>query len=189
VSLSKEDAATALNEIGAASVHMRRLRYYRDSAPIFMMWGVVLFVCNAMIDINWRWVAWTWLPVFPAFAISIWFGQRRKKLNPNRLSAEERASQPNFAIIALGAFIPFIAILNILWPLDYKQLNAVYSLFFAGAYTLAGAWLGWRVVFIGVTFGIGTLIGYHFITHHYFLWMAFVSGGALLGGGLWLRKM
>lgn len=188
MSLSKEDAAAALNEIGAASVHMRRLRYYRDSAPIFMMWGGVLFLANLMMDINWRWVAWTWLPVFPALVCTIWFGRRQRRLNPSKLTAEERAALPNFTIIALGSFLPFIAVLNIVWPLNYREINAVYSLFFSGAYMVAGAWLGWRVVLIGVVFATGTLAGFYLLKDHYFLWMAFVSGGALLGGGLWLRR-
>jgi hypothetical protein len=51
-------------------------------------------------------------------------------------------------------------------------------------------WFGYAFVLIGVSISILTLIGYFYIGGDAFLlWMAFVNGGGLLLGGLWMRRI
>jgi hypothetical protein len=57
-------------------------------------------------------------------------------------------------------------------------------------YAIAGLWLGYAFVLIGVGISILTLIGYFYVGEEAFsLWMAFVNGGGLLLGGLWMRRI
>jgi hypothetical protein len=57
-------------------------------------------------------------------------------------------------------------------------------------YAIAGLWLGYAFVLIGVGISILTLIGYFYVGGEAFsLWMAFVNGGGLLLGGLWMRRI
>src|SRR5580658_1361527 len=50
-------------------------------------------------------------------------------------------------------------------------------------------WLGWRLFMIGLAATLLILLGYYGIHSHYFLYMGCVSGGALMAGGLWLRRL
>ena len=55
-------------------------------------------------------------------------------------------------------------------------------------YALAGIWFG--IAFVAICLGITalTLIGFFYIGEVFPLWMAFVNGGGLIVGGLWMRR-
>ena len=55
-------------------------------------------------------------------------------------------------------------------------------------YVMAGLWFGWVFVAIGSAVIALTLIGYFFAGDWFNLWMAFVNGGGILLGGLWMRR-
>ena len=42
---------------------------------------------------------------------------------------------------------------------------------------------------IGLAITVLTLIGYFYIAGAFPLWMAFVNGGGLILGGLWMRRI
>src|SRR6266700_2165575 len=53
---------------------------------------------------------------------------------------------------------------------------------------IAGLWVGHAFVAIGLCISALTLIGYFFVGDAFDLWMAFVNGGGLMLGGLWMRR-
>ena len=55
-------------------------------------------------------------------------------------------------------------------------------------YSIAGLWVGHAFVAIGLCISAPTLIGYFFVGDAFDLWMAFVNGGGLMLGGLWMRR-
>jgi hypothetical protein len=55
-------------------------------------------------------------------------------------------------------------------------------------YTIFGLWFGNAFIAIGVAITVLTLIGYFFIGEPFPLWIAFVNGGGLIFGGLWMRR-
>jgi hypothetical protein len=52
-----------------------------------------------------------------------------------------------------------------------------------------GAWIGWRLFIIGLAATLLILLGYYGVHSHFFLYIGCVSGGALMAGGMWLRKL
>ena len=55
-------------------------------------------------------------------------------------------------------------------------------------YTVAGLWVGQAFVAIGLGIIALTLVGYFLVGDAFDLWMAFVNGGGLILGGLWMRR-
>ncbi len=53
---------------------------------------------------------------------------------------------------------------------------------------MVGLWLGPGFLVIGLGITVLTLIGYFFVGAYFELWMAFVNGGGLVLGGLWMRR-
>ena len=53
---------------------------------------------------------------------------------------------------------------------------------------MAGLWFGAIFIAIGLAVTALTLVGYFFIGAAFPLWMAFVNGGGLILGGLWMRR-
>ncbi len=77
--------------------------------------------------------------------------------------------------IVLGHFTP-------------RQLGTFWPIYFMLLYIIAGLWFGYAFVAIGLGISALTLIGYFFVGDWFELWMAFVNGGGLMLGGLWMRR-
>jgi len=70
--------------------------------------------------------------------------------------------------------------------MDSGGAGRVYFMLF---YALAGLWFGTAFVAIGVGISALALIGFSTIGEAFPLWMAFVNGGGLILGGLWMRRI
>ncbi len=92
------------------------------------------------------------------------------------------------ALLGAIGFGFFFSMAAVTAPLSARQVDAFISLFFAFAYAIGGVWGGWRLMAIGLVAAAGILFGYFALHQHFYLWMGVVGGGALLAGGLWLRK-
>ncbi len=69
-----------------------------------------------------------------------------------------------------------------------RQMGAFWPIYFMLLYIIAGLWFGTAFVAIGLGITALTLIGYFFVGNWFELWMAFVNGGGLMLGGLWMRR-
>jgi hypothetical protein len=91
----------------------------------------------------------------------------------------------------LFAFLLFIAFgIFCCWRGHFtpRQLGTFWPIYFMLVYTIAGLWVGHAFVAIGLCISALTLIGYFFVGDAFDLWMAFVNGGGLMLGGLWMRR-
>ena len=68
-------------------------------------------------------------------------------------------------------------------------MHSIFGLVFGCIYVAMGLWMGWRLAALGAVLVALTLIGFYLIGPWYPAFMGLVSGGALLLGGLWLRKI
>ncbi len=57
------------------------------------------------------------------------------------------------------------------------------------SFSAAGVWFGRAFLVIVATIVALTLIGFFTIGEAFPLWMAFVNGGGLILGGLWMRRI
>ena len=69
-----------------------------------------------------------------------------------------------------------------------RQLGTFWPIYFMLFYSIAGLWFGYAFVAIGLAITALTLVGYFFTGDAFELWMAFVNGGGLILGGLWMRR-
>lgn len=184
--VSKDEAASALKEIGDTREKVLLMQRYRDAAPHLILWGSIYLFANSGSDL------------YPAATPTIWnasvvIGVIGSSLLGNRTRKTHAGAQSGdfglrwaATIVAIAAY--FLAVGAVLPRIDASQLNAFISLFFACAYMVAGAWTGWKIFAVGLALGMLILVGYFAVPSHYFLWMGVVTGGTLIGSGLWLRK-
>ncbi len=69
-----------------------------------------------------------------------------------------------------------------------RRSATFWPIYFMLVYTIAGLWGGAAFVAIGLSITALTLIGYFFVGPWFEPWMAFVNGGGLMLGGLWMRR-
>jgi hypothetical protein len=67
-------------------------------------------------------------------------------------------------------------------------MSTFWPIYFMLLYIIAGLWFGQAFVVIGLCISALALVGYFLIGDWFDLWMAFVDGGGLMLGGLWMRR-
>ena len=181
--IDSKQASEALTEINEIARRVRQSRIYNIASLILIMWGALVFAGNIASFLSPRTAGYGWLAVYVAgiagsFAIST-FGYPRTGIR-------------TFDIRILVAFLLFIAfgIFSSVWLGHFtpRQMGTFWTIYFMLVYTLAGLWVGQAFVAIGLSITALTLIGYFFIGDAFDLWMAFVNGGGLVLGGLWMRR-
>ena len=189
--IDKSEAALALAAIDAADARSTQLQRYRHFAPFLILWGVIWLLANSVSDLapTQSGAAWLALTLLGASA-SFWIGRRQHAAAAERSTSRTRLDQGWRWMLCFLVIVAFqIAAIAVLPPSDGRQQDTFFSMFWTFLYMAVGAWSGWRLFTIGLAATLLILLGYYGVHSHYFLYMGCVSGGALIAGGLWLRRL
>jgi hypothetical protein len=181
--IDSKQASEALSEINEIARRVRQSTIYQLSSLLMMMWGVLVFAGNIGTFLWPRSAGLFWLAVYVAgiagsFAISA-LGYPRTRIR----TFNGRMLVAFLLFIAFGIFSCWLG--HFTTP---RQIGTFWTIYFMLVYTIAGLWVGHAYVAIGVSITVLTLIGYFFVGEWFDLWMAFVNGGGLILGGLWMRR-
>jgi hypothetical protein len=181
--IDRRQAAEALSDIDDIVGRVRQSRLYDLNSRIMVLWGVLVFAGNVATWIWPRYGGYIWISVdivgvAGLAAISV--------LNYSRTRVR------TFDVRTLVVFVLFLAFgyfcANVLGHFTARQQGTFWPIYFMLFYTIAGLWFGYAFIAIGVGITVLTLIGYYYIGEAFPLWMAFVNGGGLILGGLWMRR-
>ncbi len=183
MSIDSREAASALSDISEISRRVRQSTIYHLASLMLMMWGALTFA-GYLAGYLWpRNAGYGWIAVYVAGTIGTIV------ISPlNRA----RSGIRTFDIRMFAAFLLFVAfgIFCSVWLGHFtpRQTGTFWPIYFMLFYTIAGLWVGQAFVAIGLGIIALTLIGYFFVGSAFDLWMAFVNGGGLMLGGLWMRR-
>jgi hypothetical protein len=188
MAIEKTEAADTLATIDAAGARSAQFQRYRRYAPFLILWGAIWLLANIASELapEHSGAMWLSLSLFGA-TVSYWLGWRQ------HASFDEDHTRPGqggrwlLCLLVIAAFQ--VAAIAVLSPADGRQQDTFFSMFWTFLYMAIGAWTGWRLFAIGLAATLLILLGYYGVHSHYFLYMGCVSGGALMAGGLWLRKL
>ena len=181
--IDSKQATEALTDIDEIVRRVRQSRIYDLASLIMIMWGVLTFGGYLVTYLSPRHAGYGWIAVYVAGIAGTVV-----------ISASNRARSGirTFDIRMFAAFLLFIAfgIFSSVWLGHFtpRQLGTFWPIYFMLVYTIAGLWFGYAFVAIGLGITALTLIGYFFVGDAFDLWMAFVNGGGLILGGLWMRR-
>ncbi len=191
MNIDKNEAALALAAIDAADARSAQLQHYRRFAPFLILWGSIWLLANTGSDLAPAqsgpiWLALTLLGATASF----WLGSRQHAATKENSVPRLRTDQGWRWMLCFLVVIAFqVAALAVLPASDARQQDTFFSMFWTFLYMAIGAWTGWRLFSIGLAATLLILLGYFGVHSHYFLYMGCVSGGALIAGGLWLRRL
>jgi hypothetical protein len=191
MNVSKNEAVEALELIARTGDQMQTLRRYARLAPFLLVWGSVWAGANVITDFMPAWSSRAWVIGSAIGAVvSLLLGIRLGRSGRPLDGAAGRGPRiRTLVMLGLTLCCYFPAMYAVLGALSARQANAFISLTWAFAYMIAGASVGWRLFAIGSIAAAAVVFGYLSIEQHYYLWMAACGGGALIAGGLWLRKI
>ncbi|HEY3798756.1 MAG TPA: hypothetical protein VGL58_10425 [Caulobacteraceae bacterium] len=187
--ISRDEASRALGEIEGAHDRIREITAYGYAAPYFLVWGAVWLIADIgtqlgpLIVREWLWPAASSLGVLVSIALSVTQNRAGRYARP-------RLGWRVYGVMAaVAAFC--VAVIAVFQPMSVKQSHSLFGLVAGFAYLLEGLWLGWRLIALGVALIALTLVGFYTLSLFggYLVFMGVVGGGALILGGLWLRRI
>ena len=186
MTITRDEATQALGEIGAAAGRATEFKTYARMAPFLMIWGLVWMVCDLMTQFAPQWgLVWPiGVGAGTLASILLGFSLPRRDATP-----EQRARSWRHMISWLLAIV-FLICLSLVIPMSgLRETHSLCGLVFGFIYLVVGIWTGWRMATLGIALIVLTLLGFYAVGHWYPLYMGLVSGGSLILGGLWLRRI
>lgn len=181
--IDSKQAAEALSDVDEIVRRVRQSQIYDTASQSMILWGGLVFAGNLVTYLAPRYAGYAWILVYVAgiagtAAVSV-FNRARFGLR-------------SFDLRILAVYLMFFAFgffcVNVLGHFTPRQLGTFWPIYFMLMYCMAGLWFGYAFIAIGLAVTALTLVGYYFIGAAFPLWMAFVNGGGLILGGLWMRR-
>jgi hypothetical protein len=185
MTVDRESAVLSLIAIEQAERRTAQAIFYGIASRFLMLWGVVTAAGYVFGQAYPRHGAVVW-PVLTAigFAVTtVMVAQSRSGLSVQQRVLGWRLLGAQLALTGFGGMV-----IVVLGPFGGRQLDAFWPLVFMLGYVLAGIWIGRFFILCGVAIALLTIAGFWWSGPWFSLWMAAVDGGALILGGLWLRR-
>ena len=180
--IDRSEASAALDDIDDMVRRVRQSRIYDLASQMMVMWGVLVFAGYLVTWLVPRWAGIGWIAVYV-----IGIGGWGVFSTINRPKSGVRTFDPKF-LVAFALFFAFGIFCCVLGQFGPRQLSTFWPIYFMLFYSIAGLWFGYAFIAIGLGITALTLIGYFAAGDVFDLWMAFVNGGGLVLGGLWMRR-
>jgi hypothetical protein len=184
VTIERGEAAHALSEIETIAQRVQRSRVYNLASLLLIMWGALVFcayLASAVLphQAGLIWIGADAVGVVGSIGISVFLHDRTDDLRP----FDWRALAALMLLFAFGVFWS-VGIAR----LPARELNAFWATYFMLVYSIAGLWFGPGFLVVGISITALTLLAYFFAGPWFELAMAFINGGGLMLGGLWMRR-
>ena len=180
--IDSREASAALADINDMVSRVRQSRIYDLASRLMILWGVLVFAGYLITWLAPRYAFYGWIAVY-VVGIAGW--ARISVTNQPRSGVRSFDLKFFLAFVLFFGFGIFCCVLGHFGP---RQVSAFWPVYFMMFYSIAGLWFGYAFIAIGLAVSVLTLVGYAYIGNAFDLWMAFVNGGGLILGGLWMRR-
>lgn len=182
MTLTQTEAEAALRDVKSAEQRSALLRGYQSASPHLMIWGVVWAIGYTIDYVAPAWQNRGWIALIVLGTTAGIFASRADR------SGERANVGWKFFGIFISIFLFISGSMAVMAPTDPRQVGAFIPMIVAVIYATIGVLGAPRMIFAGGAIWALTLIGYFELPAIFSLWMAGVGGGALILGGLWLRR-
>jgi len=186
MSVSKDEASSALHDIEAMGRRSRTLFAYDLGSPYLLLWGVLWMIAGvvgAVSPAN-SGIGWGAVDIVGLLGTAYLIVRHARRCGER----SERIHLLRYvgSVATLAAFIGLT--LMVFVPVSGAEVLMLITLLVAAVYAITGCWVGLRYAIIGVVLG-GLAVAVFLLAPAYLnLIVPFVGGGALILGGLWMRR-
>ena len=182
--ISPSEAEKTLDSIRETEDQMRKAMNASGGGYQMLVWGVIMLIgytLNQFADhLTTAIVAGTWIVLSViGNAVSVVMSIRMARKFHSPLGARIGAMLPIFILFGVvGAFF--------VHPTGPREINLLIYLLVMLWLAMVGLWGNISVLWISLIFTGLMLSGYAVLPDYFFLWLAIVGGGAMIGSGLFL---
>ena len=186
MSVSKDEASSALQDIEATERRSRTLFGYGLASPYMLMWGALWLIAGTVGAISPAHTGIGWSVVDMVGLVGNACLMIRQAWRCGERSERVRLLRYFGTGAVLVAFIGLTFM--VFAPVTGIEILMLFTLLVAAGFTIAGCWSGLRYAAVGVALG-GLAVGVFVLAPAYLhLIVPFAGGGALILGGLWMRR-
>lgn len=186
MTVTREEAESALRDMDAARSQSQELYGYREASPHLLVWGVLWIVAAALIMLTPFNAGLVWLTIDSIGIVASGY---------ICMTAVRRYGSANGVAYGLRygatavAFAVFVSMaLAIFAPVSGAQVLTFIVMLISVIYVVMGVWLGLRYAAVGVTVGMFAVGAFFFMPTYLTLIASGLGGGALILASLWLRR-
>ena len=182
--IKPSEAESALASIRETEDQMRKALNASGGGYQLLIWGVIMLVgytLNQFAEqLSVAVVAGTWIVLSVlGNTVSMVIGIRMARKFHSPLGARIGAMLPIFILFGVvGAFF--------VHPAGPREINLLIYLLVMLWLAMMGLWVKLSLLWISLIFSGLMLFGYLVLPDYFFLWLAIVGGGAMIGSGLFL---
>lgn len=178
--ISQQDAVAALRDVELTQARTRDASAYLIGSRHLFLWGAIWIVGYTLMGLL---APRTWGLVWLVLDVA---GVGGALLLKRGTGQGGDFAKWFGAFVAIFLFI--VATYVVMGPFHAAQYQMYPILVVALIYALVGTWRLPRYVWIGAAIFVLAMIGFVFLKPWLPFWLAFVGGGGLIVGGLWLRR-
>ncbi len=182
--IKPSEAESALASIRETEEQMRKALNASGGGYQLFIWGVIILIGYTLNQFADRLpmvaIAGTWIVMSVlGNIVSVMMSIRMARKFHSPLGARIGAMLPIFILFgAIGAFF--------VHPAGPREINLLIYLLVMLWMAMMGLWVKLSMLWISLIFTGLMLFGYAVLPEYFFLWLAIVGGGAMIGSGLFL---
>ena len=186
MSVSKDEAQSALHDVETAERRSQTLFGYGLASPYLLLWGVLWMIAGTVGAISPANAGIGWSAVDIVGLLGNAYLIARHVRRCGERGDRVRLLRYVGTAAVLAAFIGLT--LMVFAPVTGVEILMLFTLLVAAGFSISGCWAGLRYAVVGVALG-GLAVGFFLLAPSYLhLIVPFAGGGALILGGLWMRR-
>ena len=183
MTIDPKEAASALGDVAAVERRTREALYYGGASGILILWGVawaightVTFAAPPLAN-----TAWVVINIVGTIAsLLIGFARSRRRARP----WDWRLGIAFVVMMVFGMFTQWL-----LGAAQWREISVFWAVLVMTSWIVAGMWIGRFFIWSGGLVVLVALADYAWGGAWFNLWLGAVGGGAMVLGGLWLRRV
>ena len=186
MTVTRDDAASALHDIDTAERKVLTAFRYWLCCPYLLLWGALWIVAGTVGALSPGNTGLGWLVVDIVGFVGTGFLVAAQARRYGKGSERVRIVRYLGTGAVVAAFIT--ATLTLFAPVSNVEVQTFITVLIAAIYAVAGCWFGLRYAAVGAALAALALGSFLFAPAHLTLIVPFLGGGALILGGLWMRR-
>ena len=186
MSITRNDADAALRDAGKAGEYSKTLFHYEMASPYLLLWGVLWIIAGIVSVLSPEHTGTGWLVVDTIGIIATGYlvaGDARQFEETNI-----RGEALRFVATAAVLAVFFTLTFTLFGPVSAVEIQAFITILIASIYMVIGFWTGIRLSVIGAFLALLVVSALFYTPALFPLLVSILGGGALILGGLWMRR-
>ena len=186
MNMNKNDAETSLRDAGRAAEHSQTLFHYELASPYLLLWGILWIAAGIIGATSPENTGLGWLIIDTTGIVATSYLVARNVRRFDNVNVRNEGLRYGATAIVMGAFITMTFV--VFAPVSGVEIQTFITILIAAIYMILGLWTGYRLAVIGAVLTVLVVSAFFYTPTQFPLMVSILGGGALIIGGLWMRR-